>query len=394
MKDSVRGNDRVLVICNDSDYFLRHRLSVVTYLSSIGVETAVMAGGVPIPASRIDGWHYIHIPIERFRFAPFGDAALMIRAAHTIWRLRPHAVHLITLKPTIYCGFVSLASRLFHGYPERILITLPGLGRMLSVPKAPGERRYPVGNFLTRMALRALAGSRRVHFTFETRHDSAFWAARGITNPGNSSVIDGVGVDPVLFYPAPVSSRKEKIRILFASRLLKSKGLNAFLMMAKQLSNRPDLEFVVAGMADERDPDAISPQQLRQLDEIRFLGEVENMPDLLRECDIVCLPTRYGEGIPRILIEAAATGLASIASDHPGCREAVEDGTTGEIVPISSDNDMCRDMSAAVLRYLETPERLAAHKLAAHRRFQSREFNEKAVVARFVTLLGVCPPPA
>jgi glycosyltransferase involved in cell wall biosynthesis len=118
------------------------------------------------------------------------------------------------------------------------------------------------------------------------------------------------------------------------------------------------------------------------------------MPDLLRECDIVCLPTRYGEGIPRILIEAAATGLASIASDHPGCREAVEDGITGEIVPISSDSDMCRDMSAAVLRYLETPARLAAHKQAACERFRSREFNEKAVVARFVDLLGICPPRA
>jgi glycosyltransferase involved in cell wall biosynthesis len=391
--ESVQSRDRVLVICNDSDYFLRHRLSVVTHLSSIGVETAVMAGGVPIAASRIDGWKYIHIPIERFRFDPFGDAGLMIQTARTIWRLRPDAVHLITLKPTIFCGFVSIVSRLFHGYPKRILITLPGLGRMLS-PKAPGERRYLLANFLTRTALRALAASKRVHFTFETRHDYVFWAVKGVATPENSSVIDGVGVDPVLFYPAPDSRRRDKTQILFASRLLKSKGLNAFLMMARQLSDRPNVEFVVAGMADDKDPDAVSPQQLSQLNDIRFLGEVDNMPGLLRECDIVCLPTRYGEGIPRILIEAAASGLASIASDHPGCREAVEDGVTGEIVPISSDSDMCRDMSAAILKYLETPALLAAHKLAAYQRFKSREFNEKAVVARFVKLLGICPPQA
>jgi glycosyltransferase involved in cell wall biosynthesis len=236
-----------------------------------------------------------------------------------------------------------------------------------------------------------MAGSSVVHFTFETQHDCAFWTAWEVATPQNSSVIDGVGVDPALFHPAPIPRAEGKIRILFASRLLKSKGLNAFLMMAKQLSERPDLEFIVAGMSGDKDPDAISAQLLSQLGEIRFLGEVDNMPDLLRQCDIVCLPTRYGEGIPRILIEAAASGLAAIASDHPGCREAVEDGTTGEIVPISSDSDMCRDMSAAVLRYLETPTRLAAHKLAAIRRFQSRDFNEKAVVARFVELLGVGP---
>src|SRR4051812_17761843 len=96
--------DRVLVVCNDGDYFLRHRLAVVTYLASIGVETAVMAGGNPIPTARIDGWHYIHIPIERFRLDPLGDAALMIRTARAIWRLRPDAIHLITLKPTIFAG--------------------------------------------------------------------------------------------------------------------------------------------------------------------------------------------------------------------------------------------------------------------------------------------------
>jgi glycosyltransferase involved in cell wall biosynthesis len=391
VKEGARIGDRVLVICNDSDYFLRHRLSVVTHLSSMGVETVVVAGGVPIPASRIDGWHYIHIPIERFRFDPFGDAGLMIRAARTIRQLQPHAVHLITLKPTIFCGFVSLVSRLLHGYPERILITLPGLGRMLSVPTAPGERRYPVANFLTRLALRALTRSSRVHLTFETQHDYAFWTAWEVATPQNSSVIDGVGVDPALFHPAPIPRTEGKTRLLFASRLLKSKGLKAFLMMAKQFSGRPDLEFIVAGMSGDKDPDAISPQQLSQLDEIRFLGEVENMPDLLRECDIVCLPTRYGEGIPRILLEAAATGLAAITSDHPGCREAVEDGITGEIVPTSSDSDMCRDMSAAVLRYVEAPARLAKHKQVAYQRFQSREFNEKAVVARFVELLGIGP---
>lgn len=179
--------------------------------------------------------------------------------------------------------------------------------------------------------------------------------------------------------------------MLFASRLLKSKGLNAFLMMARQLSDRPDVEFLVAGMSNDGDPDAVSPRHLSQSSEIRFLGNVENMPDLLRDCDIVCLPTRYGEGIPRILIEAAATGLASVASSHPGCPEVVEDGVTGEILPIASDSEMCREMCAAVERYLNTPARLAAHREAAYRHFQSREFNQYAVVVRFTELLGANP---
>jgi glycosyltransferase involved in cell wall biosynthesis len=385
---------RVLVICNDGDYFLRHRLSVVTQLSSIGVEVTVVAGGNPIAADRIQGWEYVHLHIERFGFDPISDAALMVNTARAVWSFKPDAVHLITLKPTIFSGFVSLVSRYFHGHPKRILITLPGLGRMMSLPKELGERSYRVGSALTLLAFRALARRDRVHFTFETRHDRDFWAERGVATDQNSSVIDGVGVDPGLFYPLEIPHSKSKIKVLFASRLLKSKGLNAFLMMARDLAERLDVQFIVAGMSDDQDPDAVRPEYLKQLSEISFLGNVEDMPDLLRECDIVCLPTRYGEGIPRILIEAAATGLASIASGHPGCREIVEDGVTGEILSATSDIEMSRQMSAAVVRYLETPSRLGEHKQAAYRRFRSREFNQDAVVTRFIELLGANSPSA
>lgn len=207
----------------------------------------------------------------------------------------------------------------------------------MSLPKAPGQRRYPVASALTLFAFRMLARPDCVHFTFETEHDCDFWAERGIANDKNSSLIDGAGVEPDLFYPLETPRTGPPTKILFASRLLKSKGLSAFLMAARDLAHRPDVEFIVAGLPDDHDPDAIPHSDLEQMKEIRFLGHVRDMPDLLRQCDVVCLPTRYGEGIPRILIEAAATGLASIVSSHPGCREAVEDGDTGQILSATTD---------------------------------------------------------
>ena len=385
---------RVLVICNDGAYFLRHRLSVVSHLASIGVDVTVIAGGHPIPAERIQGWKYIHVPIERFRFDPLGDAALMIRTARTVRSFKPHAVHLVTLKPAIFSGFVSIASRFFHAYPKQILITLPGLGRMMSLPKAPGQRRYPVASALTLWAFRVLARRDYVHFTFETRHDCDFWAERGIANDKNSSLIDGAGVDPHLFYPLPTPRSGPTTKVLFASRLLKAKGLGPFLMAARDLAQRPDVEFIVAGLPDDHDPDAIPQRELEQMTEIRFLGHISDMPNLLRQCDIACLPTRYGEGIPRILIEAAASGLASIASGHPGCREAVEDGVTGQILSATSDAEMRRELSGAIVRYLEDPELLTAHKQAAYRHFQSRQFNQLAITDRFTKLLGAPASPS
>ncbi|MBR1226367.1 glycosyltransferase [Bradyrhizobium sp. AUGA SZCCT0176] len=262
------------------------------------------------------------------------------------------------------------------------------------MPKAPGQRRYPVASALTLFAFRMLARPDCVHFTFETKHDCDFWAERGIANDKNSSLIDGAGVEPDLLYPLETPRTGPPTKILFASRLLKSKGLSAFLMAARDLAHRPDVEFIVAGLPDDHDPDAIPHSDLEQMKEIRFLGHVRDMPDLLRQCDVVCLPTRYGEGIPRILIEAAATGLASIVSSHPGCREAVEDGVTGQILSATTDAETRRDLSGAIVRYLESPSLLAAHKQAASRHFQSREFNQAAIADRFTKLLGVPPAPS
>ena len=391
--DHESSNCRILVVCNDADYFLRHRLSVVCYLSSIGARVRVIAGGNPIPANRIQGWEYTQVRIERFKFDPITDLALMVRTVRAIWDLKPDATHLITLKPMIFSGAGAIVSRFFLGYPKRILITLPGLGRMMSLTKGPGERRYPVGKALTLFMSRTLARFDCVHFTFETKHDFDFWAKRGIATSKNSTVIDGAGVDPKLFYPSNVLRNSSKIKVIFASRTLKSKGLNAFLQMAHQLSDRIDVEFLVAGIADERDPDAISFDHLAKLSEIRFLGHVEDMAPLLRECDIVCLPTRYGEGIPRILIEAAASGLASIVSGHPGCLEVVEDGVTGKILHTSTDAEMGREMATAVVEYLESPDILKMHGANAYRHFLSREFKQHSIDTRFAELLGVHSKP-
>jgi glycosyltransferase involved in cell wall biosynthesis len=311
----------------------------------------------------------------------------MLRSAKVISDLKPDAIHLITLKPAVFSGLASVIAHGLSGYPRTILVTLPGLGRILTWPKDPREREFPLASALTLSALRLIAKSSAVQFSFETRHDCQFFESRGIVSEKNSTVIEGTGVDTNQFRPSTAGVRHIKKRILFAGRLLKLKGLGVFLASAYELSERDDIEFLVAGMSDNKDPDSLSSGDLAQLSYIRFLGMIEDMPNLLRDCDVVCLPTRYGEGIPRILIEAAATGLASIASSHPGCQAIVVEGETGQILHGRSDTEMARELSAAVLRYLDAPELLDRHKHAAYEHFRLRGFSQDAVVKRFCDLL-------
>jgi glycosyltransferase involved in cell wall biosynthesis len=223
-----------------------------------------------------------------------------------------------------------------------------------------------------------------VLFSFETAHDRDLWLAEGLISEDNSTVINGAGCDPKKFHPDPKRQPGHRIRVLFASRLLKSKGLEAFVDMARRLADRG--EFIVAGMSDPSDPDNYPVEQLEREKAISFLGAVRDMPALVRSMDLVCLPTLYGEGIPRILIEAAASGVACLATDVAGCREIVENGATGTLVPADVGR-LPSLLTAAMTAYLDDPARLRRHGQAGLERFLTRGFSEDAVVARFIELL-------
>jgi glycosyltransferase involved in cell wall biosynthesis len=378
---------RTTFICNDGDYFLRHRRQVADALARAGHNVTVIAGGPPMSADNIGDWRYVNLQIERFAFHPVSDTRLILSSLREIARTRPENVQLITLKPAIFSGLAAIASRLLGYGPRRIVITIPGLGRLMSPGSAHDGRRARISRALVGRAIRFLSRRKDVYFTFETPTDRQHWLSLGYIRPEKSVAIAGAGVDPARFYPAGGHASRAVMRVLFASRLLRAKGLDAFVEAARRLHDRARIEFVVAGMVEAHDPDGYPPEELALERSITFLGEATDMPALLREVDLVCLPTRYGEGIPRILIEAAATGLPSIASDVDGCTHIVEHGVSGTIIPVSSPEKMADDLTDAVARYLANPDLRRRQGAAALAHFRQGEFTEDAVTGRIIALL-------
>jgi glycosyltransferase involved in cell wall biosynthesis len=378
---------RVLVVCNDSEYFLRHRLSIVTELVRQGAEVSVMCGGNVISPEYIEGWAYVPVRIERFRFNPVGDFLFLMKTLLHLLKLRPDSLLLITLKPAVYSGLAAVLARLVRCGPKRVLILMPGLGRLMSPNPTMVSGMADAWRGMTSSVVRFLSKRRGFTFSFETEHDRSYWRQLGLVGDGNSIVIRGAGVDPTEYYPAATAVSDGKTRILFASRLIAAKGLNLFLGAAKHFSGRPDVEFLVAGWAEHDDPDRVDPERLAEMKEIRFLGEIPSAAEVLRDCDIVCLPTLYGEGIPRILIEAAANGLPAIASNIAGCREIVVDGVTGTILSVGNDKQMLLSLNKAILAYLENPALAKRQGAAALKYFREGKFEEKAVIIQFMDLL-------
>jgi glycosyltransferase involved in cell wall biosynthesis len=386
---AVKGErrPRVLVVANDRDAFLRHRLAVVEKLTELGCEVTVVAGGDPTQPAGRRGWRYLHTPIDRLSISPAGNWTFYRRIAAIIDAEQPDIVHLVTLKPAVFAGIAAVRRARRGGSPRRILITIPGLGRLM----APGGRgagwlsapvRYLVGR-----AIRWLSAQPHVHFVFETPGDRDHWLNRGLIRADNSTVVNGAGVDPGRFHPPAGRTSGDKPRFLFASRLLRSKGLQEFVESARHFAGRA--EFLVAGWGDPDDADDYPVRELVAEPAIAFLGSVEDMPSLLRSVDVVCLPTRYGEGIPRILIEAAASGLASIASNQSGTRAIVQDGVSGILLHAHDAAAMGAELHVAVGRYIDTPGLARLHGEAALEHFRQGGFSEDAIVNRFIGLLRV-----
>ncbi len=376
---------KVLVIANDGDAFLRHRLGVVERLASLGADVVVMAGGSAPPPSRIAGWRFRHTAIDRLSISPLNNLLLFARLAEAIDEFDPEIVHLITLKPAVLGGIAAARRARRTGRPTRILITIPGLGRLMSPHGlGVGIATYPVRKAVS-LVIRWLSRQPQVSFSFETVGDRQHWIDQGLIREDNSHVVNGAGVDPEKFYPAAATGQRTRLRFLFASRLLRSKGLDDFLSAAREFAGRAD--FIVAGWNDPRDADDFPAEELERETAITFLGPVEDMPELLRSVDVVCLPTRYGEGIPRILIEAAATGLACVASEQSGTRMIVRDGRTG--ILLKSPQSIATELAAAIGAYIADPGLARIHGEAALLHFHDAGFDERAVVSHFVKLLGV-----
>ena len=243
-------------------------------------------------------------------------------------------MHHIGLKPTLYGG---LAARI-ASVPAAVN-TLTGLGYLFTTPTVKMRVLRPI-----------VAGGLRFSFSHQNHRvilqnldDRDCLLARGIVLGDRAVLIKGSGVNLSLFTPEPEPDAPPVV--LMASRLLWEKGVGEFVAAARALRARGiRARFVLLGEPDHGHPSAVPLRTLehwRDAGDVEWLGWRHDMPALMAQSHIVCLPSYYGEGIPRILLEAAASGRPIVTTDSPGCREVVRHGQNGLLVPV-------RDVEALV----------------------------------------------
>lgn len=243
----------------------------------------------------------------------------------TLTDINPDILHSITIKPGVIS---SLWCRLRK---KTLVYSFVGLGRVFENQTLI----FRTVRFFIIELYRNLFSNLNCVVIFEHRHDLDKISKLINLDKNKAVVIDGAGIDTD-FFSFCHEDTLDRVKVLFASRLLWSKGL-ADLLKAKKIINSTgtDFDILVAGIIVENDNDAISLDQIQQWEkthEITWLGTRSDIKDIIQQSNIVALPSIYAEGIPRILIEAGAVGRATITYDVGGCSCLVEDGVSGFVV--------------------------------------------------------------
>jgi glycosyltransferase involved in cell wall biosynthesis len=243
---------------------------------------------------------------------------------------------------------------------------------------------------LVRALMRRALKGKRSRLILQNSDDMA---SLGLVADGRKiCLIKGSGVDTSHFRPAPEPVLSgATTRVLLASRLLWDKGVGDYVDAARELlATGLPIRFRIAGAPDPGNPASIPQAELDAWateGAVELLGQIDDMPAELARTDIFVLPSCYGEGLPRSLLEAAATALPLITTDRPGCRDVVSDGVDGVIIPARN----AAALAAAIRRLHDDP--VWARKLgrAAHRKVIA-EFDERIVLAQtldvYARLLG------
>lgn len=310
------------------------RIPLVHQLTELGYDVGVMGSGPPEPfaAAEVSYWHY---RLKR-GLTPIADLAAMRQMHACLEKIRPNIVHAFDTKP----GILVPRAAADAGVPVRMR-TITGMGYVFSSRSPLVGVLRPVYRGLQKRTEAA------ADFTvFQNRDDQDYFLRHGMVSEGRQALIPGSGIDVKRLAEHASNERSTKrlraelgldgsLVVLMVARLVRNKGVREYLECARRVRRkRRDIVFLLVGPRAEEGWQAVPETEIRcHGADVMYLGSRQDVPELMGLADIFVLPTYYREGVPRVLLEAGALGIPLITTDMPGCRDVVEHGRTGLLVP-------------------------------------------------------------
>jgi glycosyltransferase involved in cell wall biosynthesis len=365
---------RLLFVVNVDWFFISHRLPIAQEALARGYEVHI---GTALTGRRaeLEGAGLVVHELALSRSADsLSDAWRTMRQILHLYRLiRPDLVHLVTIKPVLLGGLMARLAKV-----PAVVSAVSGLGFAFAAKGLWSGARRLLLACLYRMAL----DCRNQKVIFQNPDDRAMLTKLARLAENRVVTIRGSGADLGRFTSSPWPDGLPIV--LLASRMLADKGVREFAQAARELHRRGvRARFCLVGAVDPDNPASLSEDELQQLASpggVEVWGQRNDMVQVLQSARLVVLPS-YREGLPKILIEAQACGRAVVTTDVPGCRDAIDPGVTGLLVP-ARDPAALADAMELLLR---DPQRCAAMGQAA-RAWAERCFDLRQVVTEHLRI--------
>ena len=317
---------KLVYFVNTDWFFISHRLPIAIAALEKGYEVHIVVNESTKTKELKEAGIIVHVlKLDRKNWNPIEFISCLFKFIYLIKKLKPELIHCLTIKPIIIGTLSSIIL-----IKPKVVISITGMGSIFSNNKKIDKIKQlfilGIYNFIFL--------KKNLRVIFQNNDDQSLIINKTILNKDKSLIIRGSGVN---FKNYPYKSLKDEMpKVLFASRLLQSKGIKEFIEASSLVK---ECQFLVAGEIDPGNPQSLTKKELNIYIKnypIKYLGFKKNIVDIITSSSIIVLPSYYREGLPKILIEAAACGRAIITTDNVGCRDAIINNKTGILIPIKN----------------------------------------------------------
>ena len=367
---------KAVLFANTDWYLFNFRMSIAQALQAGGVDVVLLSPPGPYVAQlQAAGFRWIPLKMSGKGMNPFEEVKTIFRIKRVYQDEKPDLVHHFTIKCVLYG---SIAAR--WGGIRAIVNAIPGLGYVFNVMGWKGALLRLIIRPMYRFSLR------NTQVIFQNQEDLETFIHLLLIKPEATHLIPGSGVNLKKFSPHPEPAGKPVV--MFAARMLWDKGVGDFVDAVRILKLAGvQARFILVGDTYADNPSAVPPQQLTAWSQegiVEWLGWRDDMETILPQVSIVCLPTYYHEGTPRILIEACASGRPIVSTNISGCREIVQEGVNGLMVPPRSPEMLANVLS----RLIDNPQERAR---MGHegRKIAEDRFSDDVIAAKTIEVYKV-----
>ena len=358
---------RIAVVANTAWYLHNFRRNLMRALQQDGHHVIAVGDDGPfgqrLSAQSIE---YHAVPFSGAGTKPWRELATVRALRRVLRRERVDLVLSYTPKGNLYA---ALAGRRL---PLAQVMNVSGLGRAVTSPGLASR----VVDLLYRHTV-----ARAAWVFFQNEDDRRLFVARGYVPQHRTSRLPGSGVDLDAFTPSPVPSvAAGSCVFLMVARLLWDKGVRDYVDAARSLRAQwPGARFQLLGPLDPSPRSGVPREVLDGWvaeSVVEYLGETDDIRPQVRAADCVVLPSFYGEGVPRSLLEAAASARPVVTTDAVGCRDTVDPGVTGLLCAPRDSADLALQMHTLLQMQPQDRSRMGL----AGRKKMEKEFDERFVI--------------